>query len=224
MTLRTIACTLVLMAATAAVAALKAGEPAPAFSAPASLAGKPFSYSLKDSLAKGPVVVYFYPSAYTAGCNIQAHEFSTKADQFTAAGASVIGVSLDSIERLNEFSADPDYAPASWRSPPTATAGSRARSACAERRAARRHRHPWQADRPRLHRAHDFVIQRDGTVLAAVGGVSPEENVARALELVRKLPRYARGATECSSAGTARSSCSRCRWRCGFPSRRGSRA
>ena len=109
MSLRTIACTLVLMAASAAFAALKAGDPAPAFSAPASFAGKPFSYSLKDGLAKGPVVVYFYPSAYTAGCNIQAHEFSTKADQFAAAGASVIGVSLDSIERLNEFSADPDY-------------------------------------------------------------------------------------------------------------------
>jgi len=93
MTLRTIACTLALIATTAASAALKAGDAAPAFSAQASLAGKPFSYSLKDGLAKGLVVVYFYPSAYTSGCNIQAHEFSTQADQFAAAGASVIGVS-----------------------------------------------------------------------------------------------------------------------------------
>jgi peroxiredoxin len=77
------------------------------------------------------VVVYFYPSAYTSGCNIQAHEFSTQADQFAAAGATVIGVSLDSIERLNEFSADPDYCAASLPSRPTATARSRARSACA---------------------------------------------------------------------------------------------
>jgi len=109
MTLRTLLCTLALMASTAAFAAAEAGDPAPAFSATASLAGQPFAYSLKGSLAKGPVVVYFYPSAYTEGCNIEAHEFSSKAEQFAAAGASVIGVSLDSIERLNEFSADPDY-------------------------------------------------------------------------------------------------------------------
>src|SRR5678816_4352656 len=109
MTLRTLVCVLAATASAAAFAALRNGEPAPAFSAPASLAGKPFTYSLKEGLAKGPVVVYFYPSAYTEGCNIQAHEFSTRADQFAAAGASVIGVSLDSIERLNEFSADPDY-------------------------------------------------------------------------------------------------------------------
>ena len=188
MTLRAIACTLALMATTAVSAALKAGDPAPAFSAPASLAGKPFSYSLKDGLAKGPVVVYFYPSAYTAGCNIQAHEFSTKADQFTAAGASVIGVSLDSIERLNEFSADPDYcagklAVASDGDGKIARAfGLRVsgaqRGAIDSRGKAIDHGFTERTT---------FVIQRDGTVLAAVGGVSPEENVARALELVRKL-------------------------------------
>ena len=109
MTLRTVAAALAFFVATAAVAALNAGDAAPAFTAPASFAGKPFSYSLKDGLAKGPVVVYFYPSAYTSGCNVQAHEFSTRAEQFAAAGATVIGVSLDSIERLNAFSADPDY-------------------------------------------------------------------------------------------------------------------
>jgi len=188
MSLRTIACTLVLMAASAAFAALKAGDPAPAFSAPASFAGKPFSYSLKDGLAKGPVVVYFYPSAYTAGCNIQAHEFSTKADQFAAAGASVIGVSLDSIERLNEFSADPDYcagklAVASDGDGKIARAfGLRVSGA---QRGATDSRGK-EIDHGFTERT-TFVIQRDGTVLAAVGGVSPEENVARALDLVRKL-------------------------------------
>src|SRR6478735_9310970 len=188
MTLRSIACTLALMATTAVSAALKAGDPAPAFSAPASLAGKPFSYSLKDGLAKGPVVVYFYPSAYTAGCNIQAHEFSTRADQFAAAGASVIGVSLDSIERLNEFSADPDYcagklAVASDRDGKIARAYglrvSDARSGATDTRGK-------EIDHGFTERT-TFVVKRDGTVLAAVGGVSPEQNVARALELVRKL-------------------------------------
>jgi peroxiredoxin Q/BCP len=91
-----------------AFASLQSGAAAPDFATPASLAGKPFSFSLKAQL-KGPVVVYFYPSAFTGGCNIQAHEFAVNKDKFTAAGASIIGVSLDSIERLNDFSADPAH-------------------------------------------------------------------------------------------------------------------
>ena len=99
---------IVALAATA-LAALETGDEAPLFEAKASLAGEPFDFSLRDALEEGPVVVYFYPSAYTRGCNIQAHEFAVQMDDFTAAGASVIGVSLDNIERLNDFSADPDY-------------------------------------------------------------------------------------------------------------------
>ena len=188
MALRTLLCTLALLASPAAFAALKAGDPAPEFHAQASLAGKPFTYSLKDALAKGPVVVYFYPSAYTTGCNIQAHEFSTHADQFAAAGATVIGVSLDSIERLNEFSADPDYcagklAVASDRDGRIARSYglrvSDVRSGATDTRGK-------EIDHGFTERT-TFVVKHDGTVLAAVGGVSPEQNVARALELVRKL-------------------------------------
>src|SRR5690554_4772657 len=90
------------LSAAAALAALETGAAAPAFSAPASLDGKEFTYSLEESLAKGPTVVYFYPSAYTQGCNVQAHTFAINMDKFTEAGASVVGVSLDSIERLND--------------------------------------------------------------------------------------------------------------------------
>src|SRR5262245_2317387 len=89
-----------------AFAALKEGDAAPDFSTQASLAGKAFNYSLKDALKKGPVIVYFYPSAYTAGCNAQAHAFAVNMEKISAAGASVVGVSLDNIERLNDFSAD----------------------------------------------------------------------------------------------------------------------
>src|SRR3954468_3641377 len=92
-----------------ATAALKEGDKAPEFKAPASMAGKEFTFQLKDALKKGPVVVYFYPAAYTGGCNVQAHTFSENSDKFTAAGASIIGVSLDKIATLNEFSADPQY-------------------------------------------------------------------------------------------------------------------
>jgi peroxiredoxin len=89
--------------------ALVKGDAAPVFSAKASLAGKEFEFSLKKALAKGPVVVYFYPSAYTGGCDAEAHAFAEMKEQFTAAGATIIGVSGDDIQRLNTFSADPSY-------------------------------------------------------------------------------------------------------------------
>lgn len=92
-----------------AVAALKAGDTAPDFSARASLAGKEFNFSLEDALKKGPVVVYFYPSAFTRGCDLEAHTFAQEKDKFDAAGATIIGVSADSIGRLDAFSADPNY-------------------------------------------------------------------------------------------------------------------
>ena len=92
-----------------ASAALKAGDKAPDFAAPASLAGKSFDFALKDALKKGPVVVYFYPAAYTKGCDIEAHTFAESKDKFDAVGATIIGVSQDGIARLNQFSADPDY-------------------------------------------------------------------------------------------------------------------
>jgi len=90
-------------------AALTTGAAAPDFTATASLAGKDFTFSLKQALAKGPVVVYFYPAAYTGGCDLEAHTFATDAAKFVAAGATIIGVSADSIQRLNSFSSDPNY-------------------------------------------------------------------------------------------------------------------
>jgi peroxiredoxin Q/BCP len=98
-----------LAAAMPALAALGPGVAAPAFTAQASQAGKEFTFSLADALKKGPVVVYFYPSAYTGGCDLEAHTFAANRDKFDAAGATIIGVSADSIGRLNAFSADPKY-------------------------------------------------------------------------------------------------------------------
>ena len=88
---------------------LSKGDAAPVFTAKASLAGSEFDFSLKNALAKGPVVVYFYPSAYTGGCDAEAHAFAELKDKFTAAGATIIGVSADDIQRLNTFSSDPHY-------------------------------------------------------------------------------------------------------------------
>jgi peroxiredoxin Q/BCP len=85
-------------------AALKPGDQAPDFTTQATLAGKPFSFALADALKAGPVVLYFYPAAFTHGCTIEAHDFAEATDKFKSLGATVIGVSHDPIDTLNKFS------------------------------------------------------------------------------------------------------------------------
>jgi thioredoxin-dependent peroxiredoxin len=85
-------------------AALKPGAQAPDFTTQATLAGRPFTFALADALKAGPVVLYFYPAAFTHGCTIEAHDFAEATDKFKALGATVIGVSHDSIDTLNKFS------------------------------------------------------------------------------------------------------------------------
>jgi peroxiredoxin Q/BCP len=171
-----------------AFAALKAGDAAPDFNAQASLAGKEFTFSLQEALKKGPVVVYFYPSAYTQGCNVQAHTFSENADKFHAAGASIIGVSLDNIARLNEFSADPEYC-----------AGKLAVASDADAKIAKsfdlsvHDAVPGAKDSRGVEIGHGFaerttfIVTPDGKIAATIGGLAPAENVAKALEAVQKL-------------------------------------
>jgi peroxiredoxin len=93
-----------LIAAVPAEAALQAGDKAPEFTAEASLGGKEFSFSLADALKQGPVVLYFYPAAFTKGCTIEAHDFAEATDKFAALHATVIGVSHDTIDTLDKFS------------------------------------------------------------------------------------------------------------------------
>jgi peroxiredoxin len=85
-------------------AALAPGAQAPDFTTQATLAGKPFTFSLANALKNGPVVLYFYPAAFTPGCTIEAHNFAEATDKFKSLGATVIGVSHDNIETLNKFS------------------------------------------------------------------------------------------------------------------------
>ena len=92
------------MAASSAFAVLPNGAKAPDFTTQASLAGKPFSFSLAEALKQGPVVLYFYPAAFTKGCTIEAHNFAEATDKFKSLGATVIGVSHDTVETLNKFS------------------------------------------------------------------------------------------------------------------------
>ena len=172
------------------VAALQKGDTAPMFSAKASLAGKEFNYSLADALKQGPVVVYFYPSAFTQGCNIQAHTFAENMDAFKAAKASVVGVSLDSIARLNDFSSDPAYC--AGKLPVASDAdGAIAKSyqvSVREGRAGMQDSRGVAIDHGFAERL-TFVVKPDGKVAALIGGqgVTPEQNVEQALQAVKDL-------------------------------------
>jgi peroxiredoxin len=89
---------------TSSYAALDVGDAAPNFTAQAALGGKVFKFSLAESLAKGPVVLYFFPAAFSVGCSIEAHEFAESIARFEALGVTVIGVSSDDIDTLGKFS------------------------------------------------------------------------------------------------------------------------
>ena len=171
-----------------AAAALKQGDAAPDFTAPASLAGKTFAFSLKQALHKGPVVVYFYPSAFTGGCNIQAHTFAVNYDKFTAAGATVIGVSLDSIGRLNDFSADPQYC--AGKVPVASDAdGAIARSfdlAVRDAVAGKKDTRGVEIDHGFAERT-TFIVTADGRIAATLGGLAPAVNVEQSLAAVQQL-------------------------------------
>ncbi len=118
--MRAIAAAMLTLVSTAALAALRRGDAAPDFTLQAAQGGKEFSFSLRQALATGPVVLYFYPKSFTSVCTVEAHEFAEAMEQFTALGASVIGVSSDKIATQREFSskecrdkfpvgADPDF-------------------------------------------------------------------------------------------------------------------
>ena len=173
-------------------AALKVGDKAPDFSARGSLAGKEFSFSLESALKKGPVVVYFFPSAYTKGCDLEAHTFATMKDKFDAAGATIIGVSADSIARLNQFSADPEYCAGKF---PVASDASR--KIAASYNLTTTAVKPGQMDVRGTTIDHDFieratfVIGKDHKIIATLStkddNLSPDAHVEKSLAIVQQL-------------------------------------
>jgi peroxiredoxin Q/BCP len=92
------------LAASPAFAALKVGDKAPDFSTNGAVGGKDFKLHLADQLKKGPVVLYFFPKAFTSGCTAEAHAFSSAIGDFKKAGAQVIGMSADNVQTLHDFS------------------------------------------------------------------------------------------------------------------------
>jgi thioredoxin-dependent peroxiredoxin len=160
------------LAGVPAMGALTVGAMAPDFSAQASLGGKEFGFSLADALKKGPVVLYFYPAAFTKGCTIEAHDFAEAMPQFAALGATVIGVSHDTIDTLDKFSV----------------------SEC-------RSKFPVAADpdqkvikaydavlaiKPEYANRTSYVIAPDHSILMAYTNLDPDQHVTLALTAVKK--------------------------------------
>lgn len=176
----------------AQIQALSKGYAAPKFDAKASLAGKDFDFSLKKALAKGPVVVYFYPAAYTGGCDLEAHTFAEYKDQFTAAGATIIGVSADDIQRLNRFSSDPDYCAGKF--PVASDPGGKIAATYGLKLIPPKHGVKDVKGDPVDHGfipRTTFVINKKGTIVAVFSSsadkISPDEHVKESLAIVQKL-------------------------------------
>ncbi|WP_454825035.1 peroxiredoxin [Paraburkholderia xenovorans] len=155
-----------------ASATLKPGDAAPAFTAQASLGGKTYTYSLADELKKGPVVLYFYPAAFTKGCTIEAHEFAEAVDEYKKYGATVIGVSHDNIDTLTKFSVSECRS----KFPVAADADSKVIG-------------EYDAGMP-MHASManrvSYVIAPDGKIIYEYTSLSPEKHVENTLKAVKE--------------------------------------
>jgi peroxiredoxin Q/BCP len=156
-----------------AAAALKPGDPAPDFSTDAALGGKSFQFKLADALARGPVVLYFFPKAFTSGCTVEAHDFAEATARFEALGATVIGVSNDDIETLKRFSVE------ACRN--KFAVGADADSKVIRAYDARLAMLPGAADRI------SYVIDPAGRIAYAYGSMNPDRHVANTLKVVEEL-------------------------------------
>jgi peroxiredoxin len=162
-----------LLAVPAAQAVLKPGDKAPEFRTEAALGGNAFTFELADALARGPVVLYFFPKAFTSGCTVEAHEFADATARFNALGATVIGVSNDDIETLKRFSVE-------------ACRNKFAVASDAESKVIRAYDAkiaftPGVADRI------SYVIDRSGKIAYAYGSMNPQGHVANTLKAVEEL-------------------------------------
>jgi len=155
-----------------AQAALKVGEPAPDFSAQASFGGKVFQFQLSAALGQGPVVLYFYPAAFTPGCTVEAHLFAEAIEQYRTLGATVIGVSNDTIETLNRFSV-------------SECRGKFAVAADTGKNIMKAYDAALGFMTPYANRT-SYVIAPDGKIIYAYTDMSPDQHVANTLAALRQ--------------------------------------
>ena len=165
-----------ILAATLAVpasAALTVGTKAPDFMTTGAIAGKPFKLHLAEQLKKGPVVLFFFPKAFTAGCTAEANAFSTAAPAFKKAGAQVIGMSADDLPTLQKFSVTEcrNAFPVASASPATIKA--------------------YDVKLPMINMTNrtSYVIARDGRITMVHSEMGWKDHVAKSLAAVQALKR-----------------------------------
>lgn len=168
------ACTLVALATAPVLAALNNGTKAPDFTLQATQGGDEFTFSLADALKKGPVVLYFYPAAFTKGCTIEAHNFADKMEDFKKLNATVIGVSHDNIAKLKEFS----------------TSECRKKFAVAADTDDQKVEKLYDAvlaKYPQYANRTSYVIAQDGTIVYSYTNLDPSDHVANLLQALQNL-------------------------------------
>ena len=155
-----------------ASAALKAGDKAPDFTTIGAVGGKEFKLHLADQLKKGPVVLYFFPKAFTSGCTAEAHAFSASIGDFKKAGAQVIGMSADDLKTLHDFSAKECRSafPVATASPATQKAYDVA----------------WAAH-PGITTRTSYVIDKSGKIVMVHDDLDFSQHVAKTLAAVKAL-------------------------------------
>jgi thioredoxin-dependent peroxiredoxin len=161
------------LAAHSAFAALPNGHAAPDFTTQVTLAGKPFTFSLAEALKKGPVVLYFYPAAFTPGCTVEAHDFAEATDKFKALGATVIGVSHDSIDTLNKFS--------------VSECRNKFAVAADTDQSIMKAYDSVLAMKPEYANRTSYVIAQDGTIAYSYTAMNPGQHVENTMAAVEKL-------------------------------------
>lgn len=162
-----------LMAASPSRAALDPGVTAPGFTAPAALAGKTFTFALNKALSKGPVVLYFFPEAFTDGCTIEAKAFADALPKFKALGAMVVGMSRDSMTVLKKFSVEACHSKFAVASDPSLETIRKYDAAL------------WQGGSDRAGRI-TYIISPDHKVIYSFASDSPDQHVEYALDALSK--------------------------------------
>ena len=160
--------------ATPLSAALPVGSQAPDFHTTGALAGKPFKLHLKDQLRHGPLVLYFYPKAFTKGCTLEAHAFSEATPEFRKAGARVVGMSADDLDTLKRFSTEACRSkfPVATATPATVRAYD-----------------VVLKQKPELTDRTSYVIDRNGKIVMVHSDLDWKDHVAKTLAAVRSLKR-----------------------------------
>ena len=155
------------------IAALKRGTKAPDFTLSAAQGGKPFSLSLKQTLKKGPVVLYFFPAAFTPGCTMEAHLFAESSDDFNRLGARVVGVTAGNIDRVAEFSKSECRDKFAVAADPGAKIAAKYDTVL------------QRPNQPAISSRTSFVIAPNGTILLSYTDSKPQAHIEKTMAAVR---------------------------------------